>query len=601
MKNQFTFNLFTLLAVLFLVVFVIVLPRVAIAFSTLHFTPPTQITLQMYTLNPVNGAIAGSSCQVDDKRYGCTFIPNNDSYKYPFSDDVITIGIGNHTQNSIQQGYLQNVVPQELDPGHAASSVRAQAIAARTYAYYQIEQFGTLNNSASKFQAYIPYRYAVLSSAQKAVIDQAVAGQAYMSLPGSTDPILAFFGADNDTWTVEREGFTYLKSIFDPISSSQGNTQNPNGGMGQKGAGRWGAGRTSEYPGQGNRWSVRWDTAEQILAHYYTEIKFIGLASNLSNDYRFNVLDIEGLPEQLNLRPGEATPPRNLVLQNSGPFHWNVVQASQGSTNCLASSPLTRLSYHLYKADNSALACEAHLGVNSACFGIERYALCQSNSTQVQPGVIIGVPNVRIRIPSVVPPGTYKVRFDLEIVGTEWVSGLPGANHWPAQDIEVIVEDEGGGGDQGSVSINHPPAVFTNDDWRRLGQQFGFSWNPIGGANYFDIEYRSREFFISQWNNWVTQYNGQSLHNIPQSFVKTPINCNQDRHEYEFRVRGQIGPAGSEGPWKYTTTQLRILPFLSVNNVVNGYTAFFESDPLIQTKMADLYVVNKGEELYNGR
>jgi peptidoglycan hydrolase-like amidase len=88
-------------------------------------------------------------------------------------------------------------VPNELDSSHAASSVRAQAIAARTYGYYQINIYGALNNSNQR-QVYIPYSYDSLSTAHKAVIDQALAGQVYLSLPGSTDPIAAYFSDNID-------------------------------------------------------------------------------------------------------------------------------------------------------------------------------------------------------------------------------------------------------------------------------------------------------------------------------------------------------------------------------------------------------------------
>lgn len=157
------------------------------------------------------------------------------------------------------------------------SSVRAQAIAARTYAYWQIGPTNkTLDNSSSK-QTYIPYSYDYLSADGKAKINQAVAGQVYLSLPGSTDPIAAYFTQDNDAWTASGST-SYLKSVYDPISRQEGRDLGHTlGGMGQKAAGRWGAGRVLEYPDQGSPWSVRWDTAQQILAHYYTGINFIGL------------------------------------------------------------------------------------------------------------------------------------------------------------------------------------------------------------------------------------------------------------------------------------------------------------------------------------
>lgn len=247
MKNRFAFNLFTLLGMLFLIIFPIRLPSVIAAFSPLNFTPPTQVTLQIYPLNRLNGAIAGGLCQANDTRYGCTYYEGDSSRGYPFgSQNPATISIESGTQ-----GYLRNVVPQELDPGHAASSVRAQAIVARTYAYWQIGGGNTLNNSA-QFQVYIPYRYDALSATGKTVVDQAVAGQVHLSLPGSDSPIAAYFSDNTDVWT-DQGGTSYLKSVYDPISRAEG-YDNPNhelGGMGQKAAGRWGAGRTGEYPGQG--------------------------------------------------------------------------------------------------------------------------------------------------------------------------------------------------------------------------------------------------------------------------------------------------------------------------------------------------------------
>ena len=411
------------------------------------------------------------------------------------------------------------------------------------------------------------------------------------------NPIHAYFGADNDLWTTagtDTGTGAYLKSVYDPISALEGvDNGTNNGGMGQKAAGRWGAGRTNEYPNGGSFWSVRWDTAQQILAHYYTGVSFVNL--NLSNDYRFNVLDIDGLPSELRMRAGDAIPPRNVILQNTGPYNWNVVQASGDA--CLQASHPTRLSYHLYTADNSSLACEADRGVNSACFAIERVGLCRSNSNIIEPGTALAVSNVRIRIPSQVSPGTYKLRFDLEIVNTEWASGLPSANHWPTQDIEVIVEDPGGGGggSQASVKINHPPAVFTTDDWLRYGQRFGLSWTPVNEANYFDFRYRSREFYsAADWSaiGWTAQ-----LNNIPfTSVYDDNITCynNKDRKEYQFQVRGQLGVDGDEGPWQTTYSKLKIFPFLSVNNVAYGYAVFFELDSPTITHTANLYVTNAG-------
>ncbi|NJN97305.1 MAG: hypothetical protein HC875_26090 [Anaerolineales bacterium] len=534
----------------------------------------------MYALNYPGGGITSKLCQLNDIRYGCVYRAGGDGPipgVYPFgSNNTPTISIEIGTQ-----GYLRNVVPNELDPGHAASSVRAQAIAARTYAYRQILDTpgGILNNSATNFQTYIPYSYDTLSTSYKAVIDQAVSGQVYLSLPGSTDPIAAFFGQDNDLWTTGRSQ-SYLKSIYDPISRAEGHdVGTSNGGMGQKAAGRWGAGRTGEYPEHGSQWTVRWDTAQQILAHYYTGINFIGLSPDPPDDYRFNILDVPGLPGTLYMRPGESITDLAVYFQNSGNSDWPVIPVYPGGS-CPQAGHRTYLSYHLYNASNSS----------AVAFAIQKYGLCQANSGALTRGNYAWISNVSLKIPHGTPPGTYKLRLDVQIDG-RWLSGLQGTNHWPTQDIEVVV-DPGGMGGEPEVSINHPPAVFTTEVWRRYGQRFGFSWTPVNGANYFDFRYRSRVFHSAKpWNaiGWK-----EELDNVQFTSVYDSVNCDRNRREYQFQVRGQLGPDGDESEWKTTYTKLKVLPFLSISNVTQGYATFFEVDPPSQMHTANLYVTNEG-------
>lgn len=98
-----------------------------------------------------------------------------------------------------------------------------------------------------------------------------------------------------------------------------------------------------------------------------------------------------------------------------------------------------------------------------------------------------------------------------------WLSGLQGTNHWPTQDIEVVV-NQGGTGGEPEASINHPPAVFTTDIWRKYGERFGFSWNSVNGADYFDIWYRSREFLSDKaWDviTWTEKIDNNPKVMIP--------------------------------------------------------------------------------------
>lgn len=293
---------------------------------------------------------------------------------------------------------------------------------------------------------------------------------------------------------------------------------------------------------------------------------FVNLGSNVSNDYRFNVLEVEGLPEQLRLRAGDETPGRYVDLQNSGPFSWNIVQATPGGTECTnATNPPTRLSYHLYNANNSSLACEADRGVNSACFAIRRYALCQTGSNAIQPGVELRVPNVRFYIPPQVPPGTYKLRLDLEIFQVEWVSGLSGGSQWPTQDIEVVVEDPNSiPGEQGSVIFTVPPPAVATTAHLDSNNELWMAWKGVSSdITHFDFEYISKNFLDpnAQWSAPDRRFTAQ-----PYVAGGFPVNCQNDLHDYVFYIRGRVGANGSPRKWTTVNTRFKAFPYLDTPN-----------------------------------
>jgi len=92
----------------------------------------------------------------------------------------------------------------------------------------------------------------------------------------------------------------WLKSIFDPISV--GNlASDENYGLGVLGSKRWAWGldeQSNPYP----RWDFR-----RILAHYYTEVEFVGISPIPPND-RTNIAQIQGIPLDggLTMCQGEA-------------------------------------------------------------------------------------------------------------------------------------------------------------------------------------------------------------------------------------------------------------------------------------------------------
>jgi hypothetical protein len=326
-----------------------------------QFTPPSQILLQMNALDAegrIDPSLTDTRCYsvvANRIRYGCTYFDGNIGGSpvktYPFQSDTVNIYIENDERvvngETVQLGYLHNVTPHEIaievssQGNKPLSSVQAQAIASRTYAYYHINVGSTIDNSVNK-QVYIPYRYHKLTSAQRQRVNEAVSGVFYMTAAGSTTPIRAHFGQDNDDWT-QNGGQSYLISVYDPISYAFGqDIGTDNGGMSSRGCSRWGFGHTSSrgpvtsdnplYPhdnqGYGNFWDVRWDKGFQILAHYYTGIHIRNANTTiLTPEYRWNPLRVMWGNPSLPAVPPPMTPngfySANLVFQNTGSIDWS--------------------------------------------------------------------------------------------------------------------------------------------------------------------------------------------------------------------------------------------------------------------------------------
>lgn len=331
-----------------------------------QFSPPSEIKLKMFALTSA-GAKNTADFGADPiclptgptrKAYGCTWyydIPGQNTErieKYPFSDESIEIGfegdlrqvvLSNTVAITIQLGYLHNVIAQEMSEGAPLASYTAQAIAARTYGYFQTDGGANRINNSANHQVYIPYRFEALGGAtpelRKLKVHNAVIlpGPLYMT-SGSNQPINALFGADNCTST-EEGAENYLKSVYDPISAKPAPCDNqlppphqgtPNGGMGSKGAARWGYGNTSDV-NNGSPWSVQWgdppevidtgwEKAYQILTHYYTRIHIRNASGQaITPDFRWNILQHQANPP--NPAPGAAFV-GTVILQNTGVVSW---------------------------------------------------------------------------------------------------------------------------------------------------------------------------------------------------------------------------------------------------------------------------------------
>ncbi|PKO20344.1 MAG: hypothetical protein CVU38_20625, partial [Chloroflexi bacterium HGW-Chloroflexi-1] len=149
----------------------------SIATPMSSFSPPADITVEMHELYP-NGAKKAAWCSPGNDRWGCSAHCTNypdvcttPATAYPFSGNPVTVQIEGTATND---RYLRDVVPQEMGPAaYHPTAIQAQAIAARSFAYYHIRQGSSINNS-TQFQAFIPRKYDTLTASQKTIVNVAV-------------------------------------------------------------------------------------------------------------------------------------------------------------------------------------------------------------------------------------------------------------------------------------------------------------------------------------------------------------------------------------------------------------------------------------------
>lgn len=304
------------------------------------YSPPSQITVRMYRLTGAGGIQPPPTlCSLGDASFGCTAFAGDSNYAYPYSTNPVVI--------PIETDYLLDVVPQEMGTYYHPTALQAQAIAARSYAYWHIHQGSTINNS-TQFQAFIPYKFESLppvtfpnnpgnpcasnnlNTAQR-MICHAVAPRYYVSYGAApNDDLPAFTEFSADVWNRTVAGSQpYLVAVDDPISTGcDANTYGHGRGMSQEGASRWARGNRCSYPSQGDDpWSMLWERAEQILVHYYTGVHIRDAGNNnarLTPSYRWNPLQINwGTPD--NLPPTmyrNSAYPVSVEVQNTGVSDW---------------------------------------------------------------------------------------------------------------------------------------------------------------------------------------------------------------------------------------------------------------------------------------
>lgn len=151
------------------------------------------------------------------------------------------------------ESYVKRVVPAEVFATWRPEALKAQAVAARSYAWYFVLQhtgWGYDVTDSTSYQYMCDTRYASTDAAVDATRGQYCAYSGYV--------IFAAYGAENGDPTLTNTwGNPYLIAVDDPVGF--GRTRAGNGlGMSQWGAQRWALGYSWNY--------------QQILTHYYTGI-----------------------------------------------------------------------------------------------------------------------------------------------------------------------------------------------------------------------------------------------------------------------------------------------------------------------------------------
>lgn len=415
------------------------------------FVPYTQVSVTMYILDDAGYKLPGNPrCQVSptETNLGCTAIS---SKPYPFSTNPAIIEIdGPTTDNNYapSKRYLWDVVAREYglqlssQSNKPLSGVKAQAIASRTYTFQRIQAGYTIDNS-NTFHVFMPYSYEKLltQQAQRDRLVQAMQDRRYLTLATNTNPIEALYGADNMANTVQGNQ-TYLMSVPDPISAQYGcwngttNDPNicgtPNGGLSSKGASRWSFGHTSSkgpvaqdnalYPadvdGLGNFWTIRLDSAEQILTHYYTGIH----VRSVSNVNTIVTPAYRWVPLSLNI-PGFACLNQPsfwviILFQNSGIQGWD------------------------YGGSETFGYTITYLGSVTAAQASTNVSIPQTTLSALNPGGIIQLPFTISTSKFTSGQGRYRIRFDMYRNGQSFTN-LAAAESpprvWYPLDVEIQV------------------------------------------------------------------------------------------------------------------------------------------------------------------
>lgn len=263
------------------------------------------------------------------------------------------------------EDYVKRVVPHEVFPSWPADTLRAQAVAARTYGWDKYLEDPTAPYHVTDWVNNQYMCDTTVPSTSQAVDD--TTGE-YLAYNGQV--ITAMFSAENSSPTKTNNNVDYLQAIDDPVSFGQ--TRNGHGyGMGQWGAQRWAA---------QHGWSY-----QAILRHYYTGVTVeqpgggsdtapnITLNRPWSNHYltsnqlylQLNTSDDSGVISTTNIYLSTPTE-TNLLINEAGPADSTgyVVDVSSWVDQALVSNTLVLTAETFDGGGQRAVSPEVSIGLD---------------------------------------------------------------------------------------------------------------------------------------------------------------------------------------------------------------------------------------------
>ncbi len=246
--------------------------------------------------------------------------------------------------------YVARSVPAEVPVSWALDALAAQAVAARTYAWYQIRQ-GRPTYDVSDWA-----NFQMMCDQRWPASDQAVAMTAgqYLSYQGdeSHAPIIAMYSAMNGHPTLDNPSVPYLRAV--PDLTGLGEVRWGHG----YGLSQWGAARRARA-GQSYR---------QILGHYFTAVHLqnaadpsqpiAGLLGPLQNGYlspgglRWDALSpFTGLPGRLVVDSSDGLTRTHAITTTQTITYTGVITHSDGLTETVTLTQTATISETIFETD----------------------------------------------------------------------------------------------------------------------------------------------------------------------------------------------------------------------------------------------------------